>query len=193
MIYVAMKPASAAPPFVSSGIRHPVTPEMLKAAGAMSTKAAPFFERKDLRGQDVRIGGAGERPQFVYFILSGCPCSVDVQPLFNKMAARYGDKADFIGVINVGPEKAKDYAGENTVLHPIVSEPGLQVMKAYGAKQSVYSALVRPDGTIERMWPGYSESMLHELNRRLAQLTGIKEEAFDAKYAPKELASGCFF
>ncbi len=166
---------------------------MLLATGAMALKPAPFFKLKDIHGWNVQLGGAGKKPQFVYFILDGCPCSIDAQPLFNRIHARFKDKIDFIGIIDVDAAKGKDYAGQNNVLGPIVSDVKKEIIHAYGAKASVYNALIRPDGTIEKMWPGYDKAMLIELNSRLSKLTGTKEEPFDPGYAPTKPASGCAF
>jgi peroxiredoxin len=194
LIYASIQPAKASPaPAISNEPRHPVTEEMIRSTGDMSSKAAPFFKLKDAHGIEVQLGGAGPRPQFVYFILDGCPCSIDVQPFFNRFYKRYKDKVDFIGVINTGVAKAKDYAGTTTLLHPLVCDEDLKIVDAYGAKESTYSVLVNRDGTIERMWPGYSQDILREMNSRLAKLAGVKEEPFDVAYAPKQKSSGCFF
>jgi hypothetical protein len=159
----------------------------------MSKKTAPFFKVKDIHEIDVQIGGQGKKPQFVYFILDGCPCSLDVQPLFNRMYLRFKDKVDFIGVINVGKARGLDYAGTTTTLHPVVSDEALKIIAAYGAKQSTYSALIDPDGTILKMWPGYSQGTLHELNHLLSKAVKTKEEKFDAAYAPEKQTTGCKF
>ena len=195
MYYAALKPVPIKNdfPFVESHVRHPVTEEMLMAAGKFSAKPAPFFKLKDIHGNAAQIGGAGKKPQFVYFILKGCPCSVDAQPLFNRMYARYKDKVDFIGVISSGVSDAKDYAGENNVLNAVVSDTDKKIIHAYGAKQSVYSALVGTKGEIVKIFPGYSQSMLVELNDRLAQMTGTETQPFDAALAPKQYATGCNF
>ena len=62
--------------------------------------------------------------------------SLDAQPLFNRMYARYKDKVDFIGVITSGKAKAIDYAGMTTMLGLIVCDEDLKIAKAYQAKQS---------------------------------------------------------
>lgn len=194
MLYVAQKP-EAPVPIISSDfhVRHPVTEAMIRETGEMKAKPAPFFKLEDVHGIPVQLGGAGKKPQFVYFVLKGCPCSIEAQPLFNKMYDRYKDKVDFIAVMSSKPAEVKNYAGEMTVLGPMVSDPDLKIVKAYGAVASVYSALVKPNGAIEKMYPGYSVSMLTELNEKLAQMTETKLEKFDASLAPKEYASGCAF
>ncbi len=195
MLYASAQPPlpKAKAPDIVAEVRHPVSEAMLLNALKMSKQTAPFYKVQDARGVDVQIGGTGSKPQFVYFILDGCPCSFDVQPLFNSLYTRYKGKVDFIGIINVGKAKALDYAGPTMLTHPIVCSEDLKIMKAFGAKQSTYSALILPDGTIAKMWPGYSQSSLHELNKMLAKLTDTKEQPFDAQYAPKEMTSGCYF
>lgn len=186
-------PVRTETPYVLGEIRHAVTEQMLRDAGRFSDKPAPHFRLKDAHGIDVQIGGAGKKAQFVYFILKGCPCSADAQPLFNALYRRYQAKIDFIGVISEAKAGALDYAGESNVLHPIVSDEKREIIKAYGAKQSVYCALIRPDGTIDKMWPGYSAPMLLELNEKLSGFAGTAVQPFDTKWAPKKLASGCYF
>lgn len=193
MYYAAQRSEPQQKPYIVGEVRHEVSPAMVANAKAMSKKTAPFFKTKDAHGIDVQIGGAGKKPQFVYFILEGCPCSLDAQPLFNKMYLRYKDKVDFIGVISSPKDKALNYAGETSLLHPIVADPEKKIIAGYGIKQSTYSVLILPNGIIDTMWPGYSSPMLKELNADLAKLTNTKEVAFDTLYAPKELASGCYF
>lgn len=193
MYYAAQRSEPVDKPYIVGEVRHEVSPEMVAQAKAMSKKTAPFYHLKDAHNLDVQIGGEGKKPQFVYFILAGCPCSLDAQPLFNKMYLRYKDKVDFVGVISSPKDKALDYAGETSLLHPIVADPHKKIIAAYGIKQSTYSVLVLPNGMIQTMWPGYSSGMLKDLNKQLATLTHTKEEPFDTLYAPNELASGCYF
>jgi len=173
--------------------RHPVTPAMLADTSIESQKLAPYLKLTDIHGKSVQIGGAGPRPQFVYFVLDGCPCSVNAQPLFNELYRQFGDKVDFVAITNADRARAIDYAGTTTVLHPMVSDPGLDVMKAYGARESTYNVIVRPDGRIDRMWPGYSQDILKDIEARLARLVGEKSQPIDLSLAPKDKLSGCFF
>src|ERR1044072_7539062 len=75
--------------YIAGEVRHPINAEMVAEAKAMSKKPAPFFKVKDAHDLDVHIGRQGKKPQFVYFILDGCPCSLDAQPLYNKLYLRY--------------------------------------------------------------------------------------------------------
>jgi peroxiredoxin len=193
MFYASLKPARAEALAIVAEVRHPVSRQMLLDASVMSEKTAPFFKLKDAHGIDVQIGGEGKRPQFVYFILLDCPCSLDAQPLFNSLYRRYKGKVDFIGIINCDKAKAIDFAGETTTLHPIVCDPDHKIVKAYGALQSTYNLVIRPDGTIVKMWPGFWRDQLQELDKTLAKLVGETSTPFDAQYAPIKKTSGCYF
>lgn len=174
-------------------VRHPVTEAMLRATWAMSRKSAPYFKVQDAHGKPVQIGGSGTRPQFIYFILKGCPCSIEAQLYFNRVYDRFHDQADVIGVINTDGPEALDFAGESSVLGPIVADKPLTIIHAFGAKESTYSVLIGADGTIEKMWPGYSSGMLEDLNARLSKMTHAKARPLDVRFAPPKLESGCFF
>lgn len=170
-------------------VRHNVTAQMELESKAKVNRVAPTFERVDPFGKKVSVG-AGARPQMVLFIKKGCPCSFDAQPLFNKLALKYKDKVDFVGVIDKG---ARDWSNQLSVVFPVVEEPSLGLMKAYDARSSVYSALVARNGHIVKMWPGYSANWLKEINGLLAKASATKPTPFDPEYAPQTKAAGCPF
>lgn len=179
-------------PIVSSAVpRHPVTPKMEKSVAVEKGKPAPVFALKDTRGRDVRIGDS-DRPQFVYFIQDGCPCSVEAEPLFQDLERRYHGKIDFVAVTDAKPEVAYRWVTDMAVTYPVVSRPSADVMHAYSAPASVYSALVT-NGRIVKMWPGYSKGILEEMNKQFAAAAGVKVAAFDPKWAPVEKTTGCAF
>lgn len=170
-------------------VRHFVTDRMELESSAMANRVAPPFDRTDNYGTKVHVG-KGERPQFVLFIKRGCPCSIDAQVLFSKLALKYKDKVDFVGVID---HDGKAFATQFKATFPVVDEPSLKLMHAYDARASVYSALVARNGHIVKMWPGYSADWMKEMNGLLAKASATKETPFDPEYAPKEKASGCPF
>ena len=173
---------------------HLVTPEMTKGTDAQAKKVAPAFALKDSDGQEVAVGAPnGERPQFVYFVLEGCPCSVDAEPLFHKLYERYKGKVDFVSITNADEEKARRWSVQMLTPYPVIPDPKHEVIKAYEAKSSVYAALVTKDGRIAKMWPGYSQDILADQNALLAKLAGVKVEPFDAQYAPTNTLTGCSF
>ncbi len=170
-------------------IRHFVTAQMELESKAKTQKVAPAFSRTDDFGKPVKVG-EGPRPQLVLFIKKGCPCSIDAQPLFNRLARKFDGKVDFVGVID---KEGKEFSNQFRVAFPIVDEPSKNLMKAFDARSSVYSALVARNGHIVKMWPGYSADWLKEMNSLLAKASATKETPFDPEYAPKEKATGCAF
>ena len=57
----------------------------------------------------------------------------------------------------------------------------------------MYVALVRPDGVIDTLWPGYSAEMLQDLGRRVARLARTAEVPLDVRDAPTVPTTGCPF
>jgi len=194
MYYLSTQPVVVNQPIISSEPRHLVTPEMTKFTDGRALKVASAFERTDPFGKQVTIADTTSgRPQFVYFIKDGCPCSIEVEPLFHDLSKRFGDKIDFIGVIDKKDEIARRWHTEMLMPYTVVADPSLEIIKAYGATNSAFSALVSRGGKIVKMWPGYSIGFIKEMNAMMASETGQKAMKIDTKWAPKKAASGCRF
>ena len=172
---------------------HKVTPEMTAAAAARALKPAPSFSRLDVKGESRTISGKLQRPQLLLFILDTCPCSVDAQPIFNRFAKHWAGKVDFLGVINTDAKKGRSWMSDYRVAFPVVPDAGLEIIEAYKAQQSVYSALISTEGQIVKLWPGYSQGLFKEMNETLAKESRSKVVPFDAQYAPVEDTTGCYF
>ncbi len=180
-------------PFASV-TRHEVTPKMEKISGSWARRTAPTFSTKDAAGQPLQLAQAlAHGPVFLYFIKDGCPCSIDAQPLFNHLRDKFKGKVSFVGVIDVDSAAAKKWAGKNAMTDPLLADAKRDVIHAYKATNSAFSALVLQDGTIEKMWPGYSKEYLLDMNSRLADALGEKVTSFDTLYAPPSKTAGCYF
>lgn len=174
--------------------RHPVTATMAEEAEATARKAAPPFDGVDASGRRRTLDAlTHDRPLVLYFMKDGCPCSVDAEPLYQRMAAKFGAKANFAAVINGGQMVADKWLKVMKTPYPVILDPDQRIIKDYGIERSVYLALIDPEGRIVKLWPGYSATMLKELNAALSQATGTEETPFDPLYAPVELSSGCSF
>lgn len=190
---------NSTPPSPDLGIKfgqeiHPVTSKMVRETEALARKALPLRKTKTYLGEPVVLAPAkGERPQFLVFIQDGCPCSVDAQPLFNALHKRFGTRIDFVGIIDGDAERARAWAVEKSSRFAIVPDPEKDLIRAYGATSSAYSALVTRQGRLLKMWPGFSVAYLQEMNRLMAKLLGGATQPFDALYAPLEPRTGCAF
>jgi len=194
MAYLSTRPVVVNEAIVSSEPRHPVTSEMNKFSAERKLKDAPKFERTAAFGEKIKIADPqNEKPQFVMFIKDGCPCSIEVEPLFHDLNKVYGKRIDFVGVIDVAETKAKQWHTDMLMPYPVIADENQEIIQAYGIKNSAFSALVSQDGKIVKMWPGYSKSILKEMNETFAKEVGLKAKPFDPKYAPERATSGCQF
>lgn len=175
-------------------VRHPVTTQMWQTAKTLESVAAPAFRLKDASGKEYDFASLSKgRPVVLYFIKDGCPCSIDVEPLLQKMAKSYGDAVQFVGVLNGGPEVAAKWQTVARTPYPVLLDPEVKTMRAFKAERSTYTALIKPDGTIVRLWPGYSADMLKELNAAVAKQANVDAKPYDPAYAPQRITSGCSF
>ncbi len=186
-------PASQIPGVDFAQPEHPVTKKMIADADRLALKDAPSYQLLSVREEPVKISGQQERPQFILFILDGCPCSIDAQPLFNSLSKQWKDKVDFYGVIDSDQKKGRAWTQDYRPSFPVVSDSKKEIIKAYEAKQSVYCALVSTEGKIVKMWPGYSQDMMKEMNDMIGKEVGAEAKPFDAKYAPNQKTSGCYY
>jgi peroxiredoxin len=194
LYYVASRPPVQAPVAIDPSVpRHPVTQSMIQETGTLARKVAPAFTARDVEGKSVRLSGDQSSPQLVLFIKADCPCSVDAQPIFNSLSKHFTGKVNFVGVIDADSKEAAKWVAANRPVFPVLPDPKLEIIHAYQAKHSVYSALVTKDGHIQTMWPGYSIGMLKEINAALAASVGEKLRPFDTAYAPAQKTSGCAF
>jgi hypothetical protein len=174
-------PTADAPPPAESRERHYVSAPELVAAGT-----APG------RGVGPLPVPAG-RPAAVVFVKAGCPCSVETEPLWHYLAARHPGIA-FLAVIDASESDARDYAAARRVPYPVLPDPELAVVRRFGAWNGAYVALVRPDGTLDSLWPGFSAEATPQLDRRLAELAGPPAGPWQPPVAlPGPLTTGCPF
>lgn len=173
--------------------RHAVTDPMRKDADARARDVAPRFEKTDAADKPVVIGGKHDKPQFVYFIKEGCPCSFDAEPILNSLYKHLGKKVDFVAIINQDQEGAKKWSGAMLPPYPVVADPKLEMITAFKIKSSVYGVLLDNEGRIVKMWPGYSKNILSEMNKVMSAEAGVEVKPFDSLYAPKPDTAGCDF
>lgn len=184
-------PVSPPTSIVYSGPIHPITPQMEKDSAKKTLKDALVFETVDWLGEPRTVGRA-EKPQLLLFVLDGCPCSIDAQPIYNDLSRHFKDRVEFLAIYNEDSKAAKKWDNMTSTAFPIIPDTDKKIIRAYAAKNSVYSALVS-EGKIVRLWPGYSVEILDEINRTIAKELNEPVRPFDAKYAPVEKTSGCEF
>ncbi len=181
------------PPVIISeeSTKHRVTPRMAEASREMLHRVAPAFTRKATDGAEYSLDKLiQEGPVLLTFIKIGCPCSESAQPYFNRLQAAY-PQARILGVIDGGLGQANLWSSKIRPSYPLLLDPELQLVRAYGVENSAYAVLVDQNGQILMHWPGYSASMLQELGATLASLTRSAVRPVDTLDAPVDSYSGC--
>jgi peroxiredoxin len=193
LIYLATTRGKSVPGVDMAQPRHPVTADMEAKVTNLNQRIAPFFKLPDTDGKPTIIGGAGPRPQFLYFVKKGCPCSFDAEPLFQSLYKKFNGKIDFIAVTDAEAKDAHKWDLDLKVPYSVVSNPTVDIMNAYQAPSSVYNSLISKEGVIVNRWAGYSKAYLTEMNEAISKLLAVPLTPFDVQYAPIAGTTGCSF
>ena len=182
------KPRTASP----SNKTHYVTPTQLVESGAVTDRTVGSLSAVARDGALFRWSGIrGGRPLVLVFIRRNCPCSAQFEPFFHRLAARYGDVVEFAGVIDADAGFAEDYATANKTPYRVLADPDRAIIDRFEAKNGGYVALLRPEGVVDTLWPGYSAEMMSELGRRIAALAAVTERSIDVAGMPGAMTTGC--
>lgn len=174
--------------------RHPVSDEQHEDAAHRRGNQAPGFELADSAGRKWSLHSIlKQTPAVVVMTKDGCPCSIESQPHFNAISKALDGKVQFVGILDSDQPTATLYKSSLSVPYPILSETTGQTFADYKAKQSVYVYLVRKDGSIAKVWPGYNAAMLAELYQLAATEAQASGPELAFKDAPTEMTSGCYF
>ncbi len=174
--------------------RHPVSDEQHEDASHRRGNQAPLFDLPDSTGKKWSLSAIlKETPAVVVMTKDGCPCSIESQPHFNAISDALEGKVQFVGILDSDLPTATLYKSGFKVPYPILSETTGQTFADYKAKQSVYVYLIRKDGSIAKVWPGYNAAMLADLYQLAAAEAQTSGPALAFTDAPAEMTSGCYF
>jgi peroxiredoxin len=174
--------------------KHFVTPEQLAECGALAERRIEPFSAVAHDGARFTWPAANRaRPLVLVFIKRGCPCSVELEPFFHRLAERYRDTADFAGVIDADTDSARAYAAANKVPYRVLADPDRAIIARFEARNGGYVALLGGSGRLDTLWPGCSADMVRALGSRIAALRAIEERSLDVSNLPKVMTTGCPF
>jgi len=174
--------------------RHPITDAMRREAAVRANLSGPGIDAIDTEGDRVdlrKLTATG--PAFLIFIMDSCPCSIEAQPYFQRLYDGFGQKVPFVGITDGNLAQGKEWKAHFQMTFPLISDPKKELMKAFGARHSAYTALVGKGGTIVKLWPGYNQAMLREMKAAIAREGGVAEPTVDVTGAPTKPTSGCVF
>jgi len=174
--------------------RHPVTQEMWDKAMAQGGADAYDFRLTTSENEAFHLfDQLAKTPVVLIATKDGCPCSIESQPFFNQISAAYSGKVLFIGLIDADIPVAQLYKRGHETPYPIVCATTKEPFLANRFKQSVTVSLIGRDKKVKKVWPGYSASMLEELNAAAADAADVPPKPLSFEDAPKEMTSGCYF
>jgi peroxiredoxin len=174
--------------------RHYVTPNQLETSGEAAGRQVMrgTLLASDGRYVDWDDLSAG-RPIVVVFIKDGCPCSIEFEPFFHRVARAFAEHVQFVGVIDGACDVASAYVAANDVPYPVLADPDRALIRDFAAKNAAYVALVSAEGIVDAMWPGCSAEMMQDLCGKMAARVGINEPPIDFLGMPGPLTTGCPF
>lgn len=167
----------------------PVTPEMRKDAELGAQKPAPRFDLTAHTGRGYNDTYLKGKATAIYFLHTKCPCCVDANPFFNQLSVAYPGQV--LAIANGNEKTAQAWAVANAAEFPILADPTMGTIKAFGAKFGVVTALVDGTGTVVKLVPGYSKAEFEEMADFLSQ--GETPKVIDFSKAPAASTAGCKF
>ncbi len=174
--------------------KHLATERMIATSEKAAGTTAPDFETTANDGKTYRLSEmVAKGPVVLVFIKDGCPCSRSADVFLQRMHTAGRGWVPFYGVIDGGEAVAERWAEETSTVFPILADPEKKIIQTFGAENSAYVAFIGPDGAIEKLWAGYSETMLKELADRMKPWVKPGLEPFNVADAPAELYAGCAY
>lgn len=175
-------------------VRHPTEEKWTQDGRKHEALPSTDFSGTDGFDQTIKFSEyRNGKPAVVVFQLFDCPCSIESQPLFNQLHISYQQWVKFVGIVQGPLKNAKFFVQENQCSFPILGGVSDDVIRAYGAERSVYSALVNPDGSIFKIYAGYSREMANEVGDWCAKFSNKTPAKLDLAIVPDRMASGCEF
>jgi hypothetical protein len=168
----------------------------LTESGALATTSVPVITANTDRGEVFTWPVPGDPgPLLLVFIKKGCPCSVELEPIFHRLNRSYADVAHFAGVIDADVATARRFADANATPYPILADPERRIIHRFRAENGAYVALLVPrDGpVVDALWPGCSDELFACMGRRVAATAGVAERRLDVSGLSSAPITGCPF
>lgn len=186
--------AHARPAAVEPDPLHWMTKDMLDAAQKETNTVAPGFSAQSTEGVRIDLAGLiASGPVYLVFIKDNCPCSILAQPFFQRLYDAFGGKVAFIGITDGTLDQGKEWKAHFQMTFPLVSDPDKKLMHLFHAKGSAYSELIDTGGKIVKLWPGYNQSTLTNIDATIAKTADLPVPDLRVDDAPTKPTSGCTF
>lgn len=167
------------------------TPDAGSTATTADPTQAPDFALSNLKGETVQLASLSkDKPVFLYFIKVGCPVNEPAVKHYNDVAKAYGDKANVVGIINVGAEEAERWASRKGVTFTLLADPDLKATKGFGIERSPAVVEIIQGHKLGQVWRGVSVDALSQLNQKVAAAAGEEVAKVSFEGAPTRMRVG---
>lgn len=178
--------ASEAPETTAAGGGLNPAPGMLEAGADVPKFSLTGTDGKTHTPETLTENG----PAFVYFVKEVCTANPRALPLYNELYKAYGDKINFVAVINSEKAAAEAWKKEFGADYVALLDPDMQVIKAFGLDQSQHTFLINKEGKIEQAFHGFGQDALEPLSQEMAKVGGSDVAKLDFSNAPRRRAYG---
>lgn len=134
----------------------------------------PPLRAKDLNGVAVEVEyGEGEPSTVLIWLSPSCDVCEENVAFWNDIYGRYkSDRIRFLALSDAEVSEAKAYVAKHSLTFPIVGVTDDRLIDAYNGRVMPQTALISPQGGIEKVWPGALEkSRQDEITTALDALT----------------------
>lgn len=154
-------------------------------AGVKVGQVAPAISAKDASSKSRTLAEFVKKgPVTLYFINIGCPVNHRAAPFFKKIDEAYKSKGNIVGVINGDSAAAQKWAKEYGTKFPILADPNLKIIRAYGATASPSGVIVGANGKVASILEDGSPAMLKLVSAASAKAAATKVAKIDFNGAP---------
>ncbi len=161
------------------------------SAGAAAKNTALDFSAQAGDGTTQTLASlTGEKALVVYFMKSNCGTNGDAIGYFKDIQKAYGDKVNFVGVINTDKSGLDEWQTSFNVEFPMLLDPDKKLIKQYGVDSSITIYAIASDQSVKFVQDGFSQSSLNELNAFMAEAAGQTMASLDFSGAPTSLTPG---
>lgn len=161
--------------------RHAVPPEDVAVLNAAAPRRVPApLERVVLRG---------DQPAVIVFLRADCGCSEDFARMLTGLAPHLGARASCLAVVEARDGEAEPFLETTGLTVPSLIQSDGSLAAAWGVTKAGCVALVRPDGSVEAVWPGISRQGFRDLASRLGDANLFPGESL--AILPGPATAGC--
>ena len=139
--------------------RHAAPPEDVAALNAAEPRRVPESIARQVLPDD--------RSAVVMFLKADCACSEDFARMFTAVEPHLAARASCLAVIEAAAGDAGSFLASTGLATPHLIQSAGGLAAAWGVTKAGCVALVRPDGTVEAIWPGVSRQGFRDLAGRL--------------------------